>query len=726
MHNRLPDYLDMLHQHLRALAGRRHARPYRIPVVWNCWGYADACTVQRGELGVDPCRFALACLENVILPARGRRRLAGRSLSRSRKARRLTSRGVLDGDVRRRGGDWIRSANIYGMLVRTSTAWDHDGDGCLQSDAWTETGTFLKSILLLPLLARMGINTIYLLPISKISSAFRKGEIGCPYSAKNFFEIEPALHDHLLGDGPIDVETEFGAFVESAHAMDMRVMVDLAPRTASRDNDLILDHPDWFYWIDARSARSYGPPNVEGLEPGIPKRSQLAAIFKRDVIRSHLAKFRLAPNIADPLRWRRLAKRCRAMPRPDTLRSIVREFGVITPPGFSDVMNDPQPPWSDVTFLRLFLDHPTASARHIENASKQPPYVFSDTIKASRFPGRRPNRPLWKFLADILPFYQQFGVDGARVDMGHALPAELQRMIIEKPKRKDPDFCFLAEELDHDGDRPARRDGYNAIIGASWHMQPRHRQGRLHEFVHGVLPTAVLPAFAAAETPDTPRAAVRDGGRAFVRLVAVLNQFLPSAFPFVNSGLELFERQPMNLGLDMLPRGQFVLPRNDPYYAKLAYFDRVALHWKNAGAAGMIDLLARAAAIRRRFLADLTDPRNYFTPRITMNAKKIVAAGWHVDGGRSALIVVANIDFDRRRRCVIEALPPAIRRRGIETSPPPAARRRRCVIEAPAAAVRRCTCDVLLAIHRSAASPAITQGKLRATLEPGDVQVLLL
>ncbi|MFH1418797.1 MAG: hypothetical protein ABII12_11005 [Planctomycetota bacterium] len=600
----------------------------------------------------------------------------------------------------RRGGDWIRKANIYGLLVRTATAWDHNADGRLLAGHWTETGTFLKSILILPLLVRMGIDAIYMLPVTKISRAFRKGEIGCPYSARNFFELEPDLNDRLLDPDGLSIEEQFAAFVEAAHAMGVRVLVDLAPRTASRDSDFILDHPEWFYWIDVRMAPGYGPPFLPGYESGIPKPSQLKVIHSHEVIRSHLAKFRHAPSVTAPQRWRNFVERCRRRPPSDLLGEIGRAFGVITPPGFSDCMNDPQPPWSDVTFLRLFLDHPVASAPHLRDEATQPPYVFTDTIKASKFPGRRPNRPLWRKLADILPFYQRFGIDGARVDMGHALPPELQRMIVEKPRRKDPDFAFVAEELSHDNDRAARRDGYNALIGASWFLQPRHQQGKLHRFVHEILPAASLPALATAETPDTPRAVMRDGGRRFARLIGVLNNFLPSAIPFVNSGFELFERQPMNLGLDTLPTGRFALRRSDPYYGKLAHFDRVALHWTHRGAAGMIALLGRAADLRRRFIDDLADARNYFPPVVVVNQRYVLAVGWQVDAGRSALIVVANIDFRRRRRAALAGMPARFR--------------------------RHCACKTLLEIRPPCGEPVIQVGSLRCLLEPGDVKVLLL
>ncbi len=692
--------LDALYRRLKKLAGRSRQSTYRIPALWNRWGYIGAERSRRGEVTVDPHRFLVECLECVILPARGERNLAGRSLSQITGVRKAAADTVIDQKQRRRRGDWIRRATLYGMLVRTTSAWDHDGDGRLRSSRWTETGTFLKSILLLPMLARMGIDTIYLLPISRCSRMFRKGEIGCPYSAKNMFELEPDLHDRLLGADASQVEMEFGAFVEAAHALDIRVMVDLAPRTTSRDSDLILDHPDWFYWIDCRCLRSYGAPRIDGIREKIPRTSQLADIFSRDALRRHLARFRHAPNISEPGRWRRFVQRCRIDPPRNLPREIARAFGVITPPGFSDCINDPQPPWSDVTFLRLFLDHPAASAKHLDDPAGQPPYVFTDTIKSSRFPGRRPNRALWKLLADVLPFYQRFGVDGARIDMGHALPPALQRRILEKPRGKDPDFCFLAEEFNHAAAAAARRDGYNAIIGECWSSLGQAAAGDLHRLIADDLPATKLPALAAAEIPDSRRAVVRDGGRRFARMAAVLNNFLPNAIPFANSGYELFERQPMNLGLDPRPPGRFALPRSDPYYGKLAYFDRVALHWGNTGAAGMIDLLERAGSVRGRFIADLAEPKNHFLPRVSINARSTVAVAWRVNKGRSTLLVVANIDFRRARRCTIEGLPESKHRHR--------------------------TCETLLEIHSGPASPKPVSDKLRLTLGPGDAKVLLL
>ena len=208
------------------------------------------------------------------------------------------------GRDRRRGGDWIKQASLYALLVRTTTTWDHDGDGQLRDGRWTESGTFLKTIMLLPMLRRMGCSALYLLPVTKVSRRFKKGELGCPYAARNLFELEPDLHDQLLGRSAEDVELEFAALVESAHALGMHVLVDLAPRTTARDSDLLLEHPEWFYWIDKRAERSFGPPPVESCSESMPTRAQLGAILREPAVQAHLAR---VPLGAQPDRPRALA-----------------------------------------------------------------------------------------------------------------------------------------------------------------------------------------------------------------------------------------------------------------------------------------------------------------------------------------------------------------------------------------------------------------------------------
>ncbi|MCK7487449.1 MAG: hypothetical protein MZU97_19500 [Bacillus subtilis] len=52
---------------------------------------------------------------------------------------------------------------------------------------------------LLPLLKKMGVDTVYMLPISRFSLKDKKGELGSPYGVASFFDLDPNLKDDLVG-----------------------------------------------------------------------------------------------------------------------------------------------------------------------------------------------------------------------------------------------------------------------------------------------------------------------------------------------------------------------------------------------------------------------------------------------------------------------------------------------------------------------------------------------
>jgi hypothetical protein len=294
--------------------------------------------------------------------------------------------------------------------------------------------------------------------------------------------------------------------------------------------------------------------------------------------------------------------------------------------------------------------------------------------------------------------------------MGHALPKALEEMILSAPRRIDPDFCFVAEELGTGNSAKARRAGYNMVIGPSWWMQPRARQGKFHEFVHKVLPESRLPVWGAAETPDTPRAVTRTGGKRFVHLAAAVNHFLPNAVPFINSGMEVYERQPMNLGLDAVPPGRYALDKSDPYYGKLAFFDRYVLHWANLGGKGLVKRIGELGALRARFAHDLTDVANYFIPGVTTNPRLVLAVGCRVEQGKRVLLMVANTDYRKARLAVLAGLSKtrrdSARRSGLKTRHP-----------AP---------ELLFEVGGVKTAPQATADKVAINLPPGGVAVCLL
>ncbi len=50
--------------------------------------------------------------------------------------------------------------------------------------------------------------------------------------------------------------------------------------------------------------------------------------------------------------------------------------------------------------------------------------------------------------------------------MGHALPHEMTKEIMEKARAVDPDFGFIAEELSNHGAKLQKKLGYNMVIGS--------------------------------------------------------------------------------------------------------------------------------------------------------------------------------------------------------------------------------------------------------------------
>jgi starch synthase (maltosyl-transferring) len=640
--------LQQLHELLKKKTTSRKKIHYTVPDMWNCFGYSDKKVVVRedGQLEVNPYKFYSQVIEWLYTqPGYNAEMDYSRSLTQIHGNNDQHQWGYM-------GGDWIKKSSVYSMHVRTSTSWDHNGSGALEDVnefGFKETGTFVKSIALLPLLKKMGMNTIYLLPISEYSNNFKKGGMGSPYAVKNFFKLDPNLKDSMVEDS-FTVADEFAAFVEACHILNMRVMIDIIPRTASRDSDLMLDHPDWFYWIHQDSIEHYRPPYVHGIAPADkPTFDNLHVIYYSGEVWDHMRKFVDSPDKMDPQKWADIQQRCKADPSLQVFELIQQEFGITTAPAFSDGVNDPQPPWSDITFLRLYMDHPLASQHYIGHNDIKP-YILFDVIKANMFKGAVRNEQLWDTLSGVIPYYQtEFGIDGARIDMGHALPEELVRQIIDRPRQIDPDFSLIAEEVQIKNAWAARNAGYNMILGDGYFAEPRMFEFKTHEFMYEGQHYAA-PVFACGETPDTPRLAARHGGQALSKFLTVLNQFMPNGVPFTNSGLELFETQPMNTGIDCAPDEQWRLHPDDPYNGKLAFFEKYQLHWTNDDRWVLPNIIEQAANIRQRYIGTLANLSNYHPLHFDDWRTPAIGFGYVLENKRwqpygNLLLIIGNTDL---------------------------------------------------------------------------------
>ena len=638
---KLQDLMKILDQRVIDTAGQ--VFNYTVPDLWNCFDYQgeELQKTPWGELVVNPYRFYRDVIRQFLEPKAGRGRSWGKPLGRRQKV-----------ELGLEGGDWIKRSTVYSMMVRTSTAWDHDRSGSLEDSnlyGLRETGTFVKSLALLSLLHKMGITCVYLLPISKFSLKDKKGDLGSPYGVSNFFHLDPNLKDPITGVD-FSVEDEFKAFVEACHILNIHVMIDLIPRTNSVASDLILEHPDWFYWIRHQDLAAYRPPHVPSLGLQVrPKLENLPQVYKSEEVLQHLASFVENPKDANPGQWALLEKSMAEKPEQCVLEVVQAMFGLTVAPAFSDQINDPQPAWNDVTFFRMYMDHPEASVPFLDR--EYAPYILFDVIKSNLYQGKVPNEPLWELLAGIIPYYQeQFGIDGARIDMGHALPLQLVERIIRNARQVDSNFCFIAEEMELERAETSRNAGYNMILGDGFMQEPRVKEHKVHAFMYDSrhLP---CPVFACGETHDTPRLAAREGGRNLARMLTVLNLFMPNGVPFINSGQEVYELQPMNTGLDCRPTEAQVLEPGDPFYEKLALFDRFALHYLNHGRWELPDQLAWLGTLRREHIATFTRLDNFTPLGFDSPEDSGIAFGFVDDDkrgtqvqGDNVFIVVANTD----------------------------------------------------------------------------------
>ena len=116
--------------------------------------------------------------------------------------------------------EWTRDAVLYQLNTRQ----------------FTPEGTFKAAQAQLPRLAAMGVDSIWLMPVHPIGLENRKGSLGSPYAVRDYRAVKPEL----------GTEAEFRAFVEEAHRLGLKVILDWVANHSAHDNPLTLSHPDWY------------------------------------------------------------------------------------------------------------------------------------------------------------------------------------------------------------------------------------------------------------------------------------------------------------------------------------------------------------------------------------------------------------------------------------------------------------------------------------------------
>lgn len=140
---------------------------------------------------------------------------------------------------------WITQANIYEVNVRQ----------------YTPEGTFKAFEPNLQRLKDMGVDILWFMPITPISKADRKGELGSYYAVSDYKAINPEF-------GTME---DWNNLVKKAHEMGMKVVIDWVPNHTGADNHWLKDHPDFynkdssgkaaiaFDWSDTRDLNYWNP-----------------------------------------------------------------------------------------------------------------------------------------------------------------------------------------------------------------------------------------------------------------------------------------------------------------------------------------------------------------------------------------------------------------------------------------------------------------------------------
>ena len=522
--------------------------------------------------------------------------------------------------------DWKRSAVVYNLFIRLAAAFDHNGDGSISTEplpsGFRETGTLLKAIALLPYIKNLGANTIYLLPLTEIGITSRKGSLGSPYAVKNPRKLDPLLSEPALG---LSAEHLLKAFVEAAHRLDIHVVLEFVFRTTSVDSSWITEHPEWFYWLkENEHTRNFGPPHFD--------QETLNRIY--EVVDRH--ELHNLPAPPPEYREQFVEQPVTISEEEDSLQGVAADGTTChIASAFSDwPPDDQQPAWSDVTYLKM----------HTHDAFN---YIAYNTIRMYDRALDDPatfNTSLWEEISNIIPCYQEeYKIDGAMIDMGHALPTLLKQTIVRKAREKRADFAFWDENFNPSPE--IRDEGFNAVFGSLPFV--------IHDivFIRGLLnhlnKTGIaLPFFGTGENHNTPRVCFRypgqEAGRNHSTFIFTLSAVLPT-IPFLQSGMELCEWYPVNLGLNFTDEDRSLYPPE-----KLPLFSALSYDWeKSNGLKPLNSYIHKILEIRKRYL-DLILCGEAGSMTIPYTSQPDLFAVMRTAGGRSLLFVGNSNTNDTR------------------------------------------------------------------------------
>lgn len=115
---------------------------------------------------------------------------------------------------------WGNGASIYEVNVRQ----------------YTREGTLRAFIEHLPRLYRMGVDIIWLMPITPVSIKKRQGTYGSYYAASSYIDIDPAYGS----------ATDLKELIKIVHGYDMKLIIDWVANHTGYDHQWAVAYPEWY------------------------------------------------------------------------------------------------------------------------------------------------------------------------------------------------------------------------------------------------------------------------------------------------------------------------------------------------------------------------------------------------------------------------------------------------------------------------------------------------
>ena len=116
--------------------------------------------------------------------------------------------------------EWMKDKTIYEVNLRQ----------------YTEAGSFKAFEAHIPRLKEMGVEVLWLMPVTPISEKGRKGSLGSYYACSSYTKLNPEF----------GTEHDFLSLIQLAHKHEMKVIIDWVANHTGREHEWMDQHPNWF------------------------------------------------------------------------------------------------------------------------------------------------------------------------------------------------------------------------------------------------------------------------------------------------------------------------------------------------------------------------------------------------------------------------------------------------------------------------------------------------